>query len=48
MQQIWIRKWSVSTALRVSVYMAETPETKGSASDVNTELLGSAETPGLM
>ena len=35
-------------SLRVSVYMAEAAETKGSASAANTELVGSAETPGIM
>ena len=39
---------SSSTALRISVYMAEAVETKGSASGTNTELIGSAEVPGLM
>ena len=37
-----------SLSLRVSVYMAEAAETKGSASGTNTELVGSAEVPGLM
>ena len=35
-------------SLRVSVYMAEAAETKGSASAANTELVGSAEMPGIM
>ena len=34
--------------LRVSIYMAEAAKRKGSASAVNTELVGLAETPAIM